>query len=123
MEFLYLSPEFPPNYANFILQLDKMNVNVWGIGEADFYSMPEKLRSALRWYIRANLNSFAEVEKAVEQLLSAKISLGTPPHFDRVEYAENPPVFREAMGKYRYILRSASESEIHRMADFVLRKP
>jgi hypothetical protein len=85
MEFLYISPEFPPNYANFILELDKMNVNVWGIGEADFYSMPEKLRSALRWYIRTNLNSFAEVEKAVEQLLSAKNSLGTPPHFDRVE--------------------------------------
>jgi len=37
MEFLYISPEFPPNYANFVLQLDKMNVNVWGIGEADFY--------------------------------------------------------------------------------------
>jgi hypothetical protein len=40
-----------------------------------------------------------------------------------VEYAENPPIFQEAMGKYRYILRSASEAEILRMADFVLRKP
>jgi len=40
MDFLYLSPEFPPNYANFVLKLDEMNVNVWGIGEADFYFMP-----------------------------------------------------------------------------------
>jgi hypothetical protein len=40
-----------------------------------------------------------------------------------VEHAENPFIFQKAMGKYRYILRSASESEILRMADFVLRKP
>jgi hypothetical protein len=36
MDFLYLSSELPPNYANFVLKLDEMNVNVWGIGEADF---------------------------------------------------------------------------------------
>ncbi|MFH1991754.1 MAG: ATP-grasp domain-containing protein [Pseudomonadota bacterium] len=85
MEFLYISPEFPPNYANFILQLDKMNVNVWGIGEADFYFMPENMRSALKYYVRANLSSLVEVEKALEQLLSVKVSLGTPPQFDMVE--------------------------------------
>jgi hypothetical protein len=38
-----------------------------------------------------------------------------------VEYAENPFIFQKAMGKYRYILRSVSESEIHEMADFILR--
>jgi hypothetical protein len=85
MDFLYLSPEFPPNYANFVLKLDEMNVNVWGIGEADFYFMPEKLRSALKWYVRANLSSVAEVENALDQLLRVKASLGTSPNFDMVE--------------------------------------
>ncbi len=85
MDFLYLSPEFPPNYDNFVLKLDEMNVNVWGIGEADFYFMPEKLRSALKWYVRANLSSAAEVENALDQLLRVKISLGTSPNFDIVE--------------------------------------
>jgi hypothetical protein len=85
MEFLYLSPEFPPNYANFILKLDEMNVNVWGIGEADFYFMPEKLRSALKWYVRTNLSSIPEVEIALEELLRVKASLGTPLIFDMVE--------------------------------------
>jgi hypothetical protein len=85
MEFLYLSPEFPPNYANFVLKLDEMNVNVWGIGEADFHFMPETLRSALKWYVRANLSSTAEVENALENLLSVKASLGTSPNFDMVE--------------------------------------
>jgi hypothetical protein len=85
MEFLYLSPEFPPNFANFVLKLDEMDVNVWGIGEADFYFMPEKLRSALKWYVRANLSSAVEVENALEQLLRAKAALGTSPNFDWVE--------------------------------------
>lgn len=85
MDFLYLSPEFPPNYANFVLKLDEMNVNVWGIGEADFYFMPEKLRSALKWYVRANLSSQAEVENALENLLIVKTSLGFSPNFDLVE--------------------------------------
>lgn len=85
MDLLYLSPEFPPNYANFVLKLDEMKINVWGIGESDFYFMPEKLRSALKWYVRANLSSIAEVENALENLLSVKASLGTPPTFDLVE--------------------------------------
>jgi hypothetical protein len=85
MDFLYLSPEFPPNYANFILKLNEMNVNVWGIGEADFYFMPEKLRSVLKWYVRANLSSIADVENALENLLSVKASLGASPNFDIVE--------------------------------------
>jgi hypothetical protein len=85
MDLLYLSPEFPPNYANFVLKLDEMKINVWGIGESGFYFMPEKLRSALNWYVRANLNSIAEVENSLENLLSVKASLGTPPTFDLVE--------------------------------------
>ena len=85
MDFLYLSPEFPPNYANFVLKLDEMNVNVWGIGEADFYFMPEKLRSALKWYVQANLSSIADVENALEDLLRVKASFGMSPNFDRVE--------------------------------------
>jgi len=35
MDFLYISPEFPSNYANFVIQLDKAGVDVWGVGEAD----------------------------------------------------------------------------------------
>lgn len=85
MEVLYISPEFPPNYANFILQLDKMGVNIWGIGEADFYFMPENVRSAMKWYVPADLNSDAQVADALEQLIRIKASAGTPPHFDLVE--------------------------------------
>lgn len=85
MDLLYISPEFPPNYANFILKLDQMNVTVWGIGESDFYSMPENLRSVLKWYVRSGLNSLADVEKALEKLITVKTSSGGAPTFDFVE--------------------------------------
>ena len=85
MEFLYLSPEFPPNFANFILQLDKHGANVWALGEADFYDMPERLRNAIRHYVRTDLTSTEAVEKALEDLLSDKAAMGTPKRFDVVE--------------------------------------
>lgn len=85
MEFLYLSPEFPPNFANFIFQLDKYGANVWALGEANFYDMPSRLRNAIRYYVRTDLTSIEAVEKALEELLYAKAAMGTPTQFDVVE--------------------------------------
>jgi hypothetical protein len=85
MEFLYLSPEFPPNYANFIIQLERAGANVWALGEADFYALPEHLRNAIRFYVRTDLNSIPAVERALEELLYAKAALNTPHGFDVVE--------------------------------------
>lgn len=85
MEFLYISPEFPPNYAQFVLRLRDAGARVWALGEADFYDMPEHLRSAIAWYVRCHLSSPAAVMAGAEELLRAKASLGTPAHFDMVE--------------------------------------
>ena len=38
-----------------------------------------------------------------------------------VEYDQNPPLFRQAMGNERYIFRAATETEIFDIADFVLK--
>ncbi|NLW82447.1 MAG: hypothetical protein GXY42_12375 [Desulfovibrionales bacterium] len=85
MDILYLSPEFPPNYANFVLRLNELGVNVWAMGEADFHFMPEQVRSALTWYVKADLNSRAEVRGALDTLLDVKTSAGGARHFDLVE--------------------------------------
>jgi len=85
MNFLYISPEFPPNYAHFIRQLHALGVNVWAIGEADFYSMPANLRSALTWYVRTDLNNSDAVQWAVNQLLTHMNASGQPKSFDLVE--------------------------------------
>jgi len=85
MDFLYLSPEFPPNYANFVIQLDKLGINVYGLGEADFYTMPEPLRAAMKWYIKTDLRNFDAVKEAVANLISLKTAHGHPGSFDCVE--------------------------------------
>jgi hypothetical protein len=85
MEFLYLSPEFPPNFANFILDLDKQGANVWALGNADFYDMPEGLRNAIRYYVRTDLHSTAAVENALDEIIGTKAAMGTPTRFDVVE--------------------------------------
>ena len=85
MDFLYLSPEFPPNYAPFILQLAHHGARVWALGEADFYELPDPLRRAIRYYVRADFGSHGAVESALHRLLEAKTAAGTPPGFDVVE--------------------------------------
>jgi hypothetical protein len=85
MDFLYISPEFPPNYANFVAALNDAGVAVWGIGEADFYEMPERLRTALCWYVRTNLQDNAAVQQALERLVAAKTALGRSGGFDVAE--------------------------------------
>lgn len=85
MDFLYISPEFPPNYAQFVLRLRDAGARVWALGDADFYDMPEHLRSAIAWYVRCDLSSPGAVMAAAEELLRAKATAGTPGHFDMVE--------------------------------------
>jgi predicted ATP-grasp superfamily ATP-dependent carboligase len=85
MDFLYLSPEFPPYSRKFIQRLARHGVRVWAVGEADFYDMPEDLREDLEWYVRADLKDPIAVRRAVEALLAAQTSLGQPPNIDRVE--------------------------------------
>jgi len=72
MDFLYLSPEFPPNYAQFIHQLNHHGVNVWGLGESDFYDMPAELRADLKWYERADMNSQDSVDAALVRLIETR---------------------------------------------------
>jgi len=39
------------------------------------------------------------------------------------DHGENPPLYWEAMGRYRYIFRAATEVEIYEIAAYVLEKP
>lgn len=85
MDFLYLSPEFPPYSRMFIQCLRRRGARVWGIGEADFYAMAQPLRQCLAWYVRTDLNDAGAVRQAVESLLSVQARMGLSPRFDRVE--------------------------------------
>jgi hypothetical protein len=115
MNFLYISPEFPPNYANFIRHLHALGVKVWGIGEADFYSMPASLRGALAWYLRTNLNDPDAVQWAVDQLLAQMSASGQPGNFDRVESHNEQWLYLEALINEKYNLDGIKTRDLTRL--------
>jgi len=85
MDILYISPEFPPNYSNFVRSLHAEGIRVWAIGEADFYSMPADLRACIRWYVRTDLKNWRKAEQAIHELLEIKHAQGIEGAFDWVE--------------------------------------
>jgi len=85
MDILYISPDFPANYANFAKNLHNLGIRVWAVGEAEFYSMPQDLRSAIRWYARTDLNNWRLTEGAIHEILEIKHAQGYEGAFDLVE--------------------------------------
>ncbi len=115
MDFLYISPEFPPNYAHFIEQLHSLGVRVWGLGEADFYFMPESLQSALTWYVRADLNNVDAVHHALDELLRQKNAAGHEGNFDLVESHNEQWLTLEAMINEKYGIDGIKKQDLPRL--------
>jgi len=115
MDFLYISPEFPPNYAHFIEQLHMQGVRIWGLGEADFYFMPESLRSALSWYVRADLNNAEAVQHALDGLLRQKRACGYAGYFDLVESHNEQWLTLEASINEKFGLDGIKKQDLPRL--------
>ena len=66
MNFIFISPNFPPSYWNFCDRLKKRGVNVLGIGDASYESLLPELKDCLTEYFRVeSLSSYEQVYKAV----------------------------------------------------------
>jgi len=115
MDLLYISPEFPPNYARFIEHLHALGVRVWAIGEADFYFMPESLRSVLAWYVRTNLNDVDAVQGAVDQLLTQKSAAGQGDAFDLVESHNEQWLTLEGVINEKYGIDGIKKKDLSRL--------
>ena len=115
MDFLYISPEFPPNYDHFIEQLHSLGVRFWGLGEADFYFMPESLRSALTWYVRADLNNVDAVQHALDGLLRQKKAFGYAGNFDLVESHNEQWLTLEAIINEKYGIDGIKKQDLFRL--------
>ena len=115
MDFLYISPEFPPNYANFIRHLNSLGVKIWAVGEADFYAMPASLQAALGWYARADLNKPDSVQRAVDALLKQKQTLGHPGNFDLVESHNEQWLALEAFINETYGIEGIKRQDLPRL--------
>ncbi len=115
MDFLYISPEFPPNYAHFIEHLHSLGVRVWGIGEADFYFMPASLRSALSWYVRTDLNHADAVQHALDQILVQKNASGHAGNFDLVESHNEQWLTLEGIINDKYDLEGIRKQDLPKL--------
>lgn len=54
MNFVFLSPHFPPNFRHFCIQLRNAGANVFGIADAPFDWLHHELRDALTFYYRVS---------------------------------------------------------------------
>ncbi|HAH31061.1 MAG TPA: carboxylate--amine ligase [Elusimicrobia bacterium] len=65
MNFVFLSPAFPPNYYLFCRSLKAAGLTVLGIGESDFCELRPELRQALKWYYKVdNMHNYEELAGA-----------------------------------------------------------
>ncbi|MGB9441232.1 MAG: ATP-grasp domain-containing protein [Desulfobacterales bacterium] len=115
MDLLYISPEFPPNYAHFIENLNSLGVSVWGLGETDFYFMPASLRSALTWYVQTDLNNADAVQQALEELLVQKKASGHAKNFDLVESHNEQWLTLEGMINEKYGIDGIKQQDLLRL--------
>ena len=81
MNILYISPEYPKNFQQFIVELKNEGANIYGIGNNDFYVMPENVRNSMNWYVNTNLDNFFDTRNA----LSNMMNLCNIDHFDLIE--------------------------------------
>jgi len=66
MNFVFLSPHFPPNYYQFCVHLGQLGANVLGIADASFETLRPELKSALTEYYRvSDMHSYDELLRAL----------------------------------------------------------
>ncbi len=66
MNFVYLSPHFPPNYYRFCVRLREEGVNVLGLADAPYEALRPELRGALSEYYRVDdMNSYDALVRAL----------------------------------------------------------
>jgi hypothetical protein len=66
MNFVYLSPHFPPNYYQFCVHLARLGVNVLGLADEPYERLNPALKTALREYYRVgDMHNYDELLRAL----------------------------------------------------------
>ncbi|UEA16111.1 hypothetical protein K7G92_001330 [Pasteurella canis] len=66
MNYIVMSPYYPPNFQTFSIKMHELGINVLGIGQEPYEQLPENLRASLTEYFRVNnLEDIDEVKRAV----------------------------------------------------------
>lgn len=65
MNFIFLSPHFPPNYFQFCLHLSELGVNVLGLADEPYELLHPRLKASLAEYYRVgNMHNYEELLRA-----------------------------------------------------------
>lgn len=66
MNFVFLSPHFPPNYFRFAVALQNLGVTVLGLGDEHYHALRSELKSALTEYYRVqSMENYDELLRAL----------------------------------------------------------
>ncbi len=66
MNFVFLSPHFPPNYQLFCIRLNELGVHVLGLADEPYHQLTPALRTALtEYYLVNNMHSYDELVRAM----------------------------------------------------------
>jgi hypothetical protein len=66
MNFIYLSPHFPPNYYQFCVNLQLLGVTVLGLADEPYELLRPELKAALKEYYRVNdMHNYDELLRAL----------------------------------------------------------
>ncbi len=121
MNFVCFSPNFPPNYINFWVQLRRKGVNVLGLSDAPFDELQPELRSSLTEYYRvSNQHNYDELVHALgyfthrygkidrleshnEYWLESDARLRTDFNIPGLKVKDMPPIKRKSEMKKRFI--------------------
>jgi hypothetical protein len=69
MNFVFISPHFPPQYFHFVTALRERGVNVLGIGDSPYDALGQELRESLReYFFTPNLNDYDALLRATGYL-------------------------------------------------------
>ena len=69
MNFIFLSPHFPPNYAHFCTHLNELGVKVLGLADEPYDLLSPQLKTALTEYYRVNdMHNYDELLRALGYL-------------------------------------------------------
>ncbi|MDR2822847.1 MAG: hypothetical protein LBV58_04875 [Acholeplasmatales bacterium] len=68
MIFVFISPNFPDNYYNFVVSLKERGVKVIGIGDTSFLNLREELKASLEEYVQTDLNNYLYVKNTIDYI-------------------------------------------------------
>jgi hypothetical protein len=120
MNFVFLSPHFPPNYYQFCVHLRDLGATVLGLGDEPFDNLRPELKNALNeYYWVPNMHNYDDLVRALgyftfhygrvdgldshnEYWLETEARLRTDFNIEGIQVKDLPPIKRKSLMKARF---------------------